>query len=106
MALLVAILLAVFLLPSPWNVIVVVGAAIWELATVVVGIWYSRRRRPQAGVETLVGEEARVVTRCAPSGQVKLSGEIWDARCEQGAEIGETVRVRAVEQLTLIVDRA
>jgi membrane-bound serine protease (ClpP class) len=105
MALLIAILLAVFLLPAPWNAVLIVLAALWEIATAVFGLWYSRRGRPQVGAETLVGREAEVITRCAPVGQVKLDGEIWAARCDSSAEVGETVRVRSVDGLTLLVDR-
>jgi membrane protein implicated in regulation of membrane protease activity len=47
-----------------------------------------------------------VVTRCAPLGQVRLQGELWRARCEEGADPGERVRVRALDGLTLVVERA
>jgi membrane protein implicated in regulation of membrane protease activity len=38
---------------------------------------------------------------------VRLSGEseIWRARCVEGAERGETVKVVGIDQLTLIVER-
>jgi membrane-bound serine protease (ClpP class) len=58
------------------------------------------------GIETLIGELAEVVTRCVPLGQVRLQGEIWRARCDEGAERGEHVRVTAIEELTLVVERA
>lgn len=105
MALLLAILLAIFLLPAPWNVAVVVVAAVWEIATAIFGIWYSKRRRAKVGIELFVGRTAEVITRCAPLGQVKLDGEIWAARCDDAAEVGETVRVRSVDRLTLVVER-
>jgi membrane protein implicated in regulation of membrane protease activity len=106
MAILLAVLLAVFVLPSPWNVIVVVVAAVWELGTAGFGIWYSKRGAASVGVGTFVGRTATVITRCDPLGQVKLEGEIWAGRCDETAEVGETVRVRSIERLTLIVDRA
>src|SRR5262249_7142471 len=105
MVLLIAILLAAFLLPTPWNIVVVLLALLWELLTAAVGLWYARRGHAQVGAETLVGKAAQVITRCAPLGQVKLGGEIWAARCDGTAEVGETVRVRSVEGLTLVVDR-
>jgi membrane protein implicated in regulation of membrane protease activity len=37
---------------------------------------------------------------------VRLQGEIWRARCDEGAERGEHVRVTAIEELTLVVERA
>jgi membrane protein implicated in regulation of membrane protease activity len=106
MAILLAVLLAVFLLPSPWNVVVVVVAAVWELGTAGFGFWYSKRGAAHVGVETLVGRTATVILRCDPLGQVKLDGEIWAACCAETAEVGETVRVRSIDRLTLNVNRA
>jgi membrane-bound ClpP family serine protease len=101
-----AILLAVFVLPVEYAVPVVIVGAIVEVGETFFWVWYSRRRRAQVGAETLIGELAEVVTRCAPLGQVRLQGEIWRARCEEGAERGEQVRVTALDELTLVVERA
>lgn len=103
MLLLTAIVLAVFVLPAPWNVLVVVGALFGEIAEVFGGIWYSRRRQVAIGVEGMVGGRARVVEECRPEGAVSFKGERWGARCEAGAKLGERVRVEAVEGLTLVV---
>jgi membrane protein implicated in regulation of membrane protease activity len=100
-----AILLAVFLLDWPWNWIAVGAAAIWEIAQLTGAIWWSQRRRAQTGAEALRGTAARVVSRCAPFGTVAVRGEIWNARCEGGAEVGEHVRVRGLQGLTLVVER-
>jgi membrane protein implicated in regulation of membrane protease activity len=101
-----AIFLAVFVLPVEWAIPVVVLGAIVEVGETFFWLWYSRRRRAQVGAETLIGELAEVVTRCAPNGQVRLQGEIWRARCDEGADRGEQVRVTALEELTLVVERA
>lgn len=106
MILLGAILLAVFVLPTEWAIVVVFLGAVIEVGETLFWVWYSRRRKAQVGAETLVGELAEVVTRCAPLGQVRLQGEIWRARCEEGAERGEHVRVTGLEDLTLVVERA
>jgi membrane protein implicated in regulation of membrane protease activity len=39
---------------------------------------------------------------------VRLSGEseIWRARCAQGADAGETVRIVGLDELTLLVERS
>ena len=74
----------------------------------VFGIWrLVRRKKVQAGAETLIGRTATVIAACNPLGQVRLSGEseIWRARCAEGAERGETVRVVGINELTLIVER-
>ena len=99
-------LVLVFLLPSPWNVIallVCIPLFFGELA-----FWNRRVRglRKQVGAETLSGRTGTVITACQPYGQVRLDGEIWGARCEQWAEPGEEVVVRAQDGLTLIVERA
>ena len=101
-----AILLAVFVLPGRWAVAVVALAAVVEVVETLFWIWLSRRGKVKMGPETLVGAVAQVVTPCAPLGQVRLQGELWRARCEEGAEPGERVRVQALDGLTLVVERA
>ena len=106
MLLLVAILAAIFLLPAPWGFVAVVGAALVELAELGAFIWYSRRRRATTGAEALPGETGTVVVACRPLGQIRVGGELWRARCEEGADPGETVVVEALgPDLTLIVRR-
>jgi membrane protein implicated in regulation of membrane protease activity len=106
--LLIAGLVLLFLLPTPWNVIaLLVGLVLW--LGEVFAIWrLVRRKQVQAGAETLVGRTATVIAACQPLGQVRLSGEseIWRARCAEGAERGETVTVVGIDQITLIVERA
>ena len=38
-----------------------------------------------------------------PVGTVRVNGELWAARCAEGAASGETVRVNGVDGLTLVV---
>ena len=105
MFLLVAIAL-LLVLSSPWNW---VGAGICFLLFLgEVGFWNSRVRGRQArvGAQTLVGQRATVVSACRPDGQVRLLGEIWHARCAEGADPGESVIVTARDRLTLVVERA
>ena len=99
-----AILLAVLVLPSPWGIVAVAGAAIVELAETAFWIRLSRRRRVAVGPETLIGASAETVTACRPVGQVRVRGELWQARCEAGADAGARVRVIARENLTLLVE--
>jgi membrane protein implicated in regulation of membrane protease activity len=97
-------LLALFLLPHPWNELAFSAAFGWEIATILFLLWYSQRGRAQVGSETLIGQSGLVITACFPTGQVKLGGETWMARCEAGATVGQEVRVRAVDGLTLTVE--
>ena len=78
------------------------GGAV-EVAESLFWIWLSKRRRPSVGVETLVGARATVVTPCRPLGHVRVQGELWQARCDEGADPGDEVAVDAVDGLTLVV---
>lgn len=103
MAVLIAFLLALFVLPSPWGVVTVAGAVALEVAEAYFWIRISRRRRVQVGAEALVGATAKVVEPCRPEGLVRIQGELWRARCDEGADAGETVQVVALDGLTLVV---
>jgi membrane-bound serine protease (ClpP class) len=105
-ALVAAIFLALFVLPSPWGIVAVGGAAVLEVGETAFWIWLSKRRRPQVGAEALIGATAQVVTACRPLGNVRVAGELWRARCEAGADPGDTVRIQALEGLTLVVEPA
>jgi len=103
MVFLVALGLAIFVLPSPWSWIGLgLGAAI-ELGEASFWWWLSHRRKPAVGVETLVGASATTRSACQPYGQVRVRGESWRARCDAGVDAGVVVEVVAVEGLTLVV---
>jgi membrane-bound serine protease (ClpP class) len=103
LALLGAVLLAIFVLPPAWRLpVVLLGGAV-EVAESIFWIWLSKRRRPSVGVETLVGTRATVMTPCRPLGQVRVQGELWRARCDEGADPGDDVTVATVDGLTLVV---
>lgn len=104
MLLLGAILLAIFILPSPWGIVAVISGGLLDVGESLVLLKWSRRRRAVTGAEALVGQTAVVVTPCRPLGQVRIAGEIWAARSESGADPGDEVVVRVVDGLTLLVD--
>ena len=106
MALAAAILLALFVLPAPWGIVAVLGALVVEVGETAFWIRLSKRRRPQVGAEALIGARATVVVPCRPLGQVRVHGEVWGARCDEGADRGDSVRVEALEGLTLVVRRS
>lgn len=106
MLFLIALLLAIFLLPSPWGFIVVACALVVDVLEVSVGLWYSKRRRATVGTDALVGVTGVAIDDLFPEGQVKVNGEIWRARCEAGCDAGAAVVVRAVNGLTLEVEPA
>ena len=104
MALTVAIVLA-FFLPWPWNLVVVLGGLTIEAVELTWGLRLARKWRPQTGAEAMIGGVAEVVAPCRPNGQVRIQGELWEARCDQGADIGERVRVIGRDGLTLVVEK-
>src|SRR3954452_18698577 len=103
MALVVAILLAFFVLPSPWGVVAVVLAALWEVGEGWFMIRWTQRHRAQVGAEALIGRTGKVVVACMPRGQVAVSGERWQAECVAGAAVGEQVVIERIDGLTLLV---
>ena len=94
------------LLPTPWNVIgFIVVLPIWVLELMA---WNRtvKHRRKAVGAQTLIGKDAVVSMPCRPVGQVRLDGEIWEARCDAGASQGDRVRVVGRDGLTLVVEAA
>jgi membrane protein implicated in regulation of membrane protease activity len=110
---LVALIVALLFLPSPWNVMLVVTAAIVDIAEAGVLVWWSRSRRrlsPAAvGPETIIGSTGVALGRLDPVapdpvGQVRVGGEIWGARSAEPVDPGESVTVRSVDGLVLVVE--
>ena len=94
------------ILPSPWNVIgFIVVLPIWVLELFA---WNRtvKHRKKAVGAQTLIGKDAVVTTPCRPVGQVRLDGEIWEARCDAGASPGDRVRVIGRDGLQLVVEAA
>ncbi len=106
MIIVIAIVFALLFLPLPWNLILIGIAAVLELSLWFFGVRYSRRRRAQVGVQTLVGTTGEAITALAPKGQVKVDGTIWEARAAGGARAGDEVLVTRVDGLTLEVEKA
>lgn len=102
MALTVAIILALFA-PWPLNLILVLGGLGIEVVELTWGLRLARRWRPRTGAEAMIGQVAEVVAACRPAGQVRVHGELWQARCDDGADVGQRVRIERLEGLTLVV---
>jgi len=62
-----------------------------------------RRRPVLTGQEELIGHEAVALEDFTDSGHVRLMGERWNARASQPVSRGQTLRVTAVDGLTLEV---
>jgi membrane protein implicated in regulation of membrane protease activity len=104
MFLLLALLLLIFL-PSPWNVIGALTSGALGVFEVV--YWQRRmgREKVRTGVENLVGATGKVSEPLAPVGQIRVLGELWDARATSELPRGTPVRVIAVNDLMLEVER-
>lgn len=97
-------LLLLLLLPSPWNwagalvatVLFVLEARFWARRV--------RRLRVTTGRESLVGATGVAVDRLAPTGHVRIRGELWEARAAEDVPSGALVRVTAVDGLLLDVE--
>ncbi len=105
MLLVTAILLAVFVLPAPWNGLVLALGILGEAGEAVFGIWYSRRRRSADDAERMIGATVKVAASCRPRGLVSYKGERWSAVCVEGADTGERVRVVGMDRSALVVER-
>ena len=106
MLVLIAIALAIFVLPSPWGLVAVVVAAVVDIIETGLFIWWSKRRKATVGVDSLVGKVAVASSNLWPEGQVKINGELWQARCAGGCDAGTRVVIRAIDGLLLVVEPA
>jgi membrane-bound ClpP family serine protease len=98
------VLLAVFVFPDGWEVPVIIGFGLLEIAETAITWRFSQIWAPLVGPETLIGARGRAITDCRPSGTVRVQGEEWQARCDAGVDAGCPVRVLAREGLVLIVE--
>jgi membrane-bound serine protease (ClpP class) len=88
------------------TIFVVVGTTA-ALFTLVIGAAVrSMKRQPVSGQEGMIGEAGKVTRRIDPTGTVSLHGSLWTARSSTPIEVGETVRVIAVNGLQLTVAKA
>lgn len=110
---LVALVVAVLFVPSPWNIVLVMSAALVDIAETGAFVWWSRRRRrlssPAVGSDAIVGRRGNALTRLDPTvprplGQVRVDGEIWSARSTQSIDPGVRIIVTSVDGLLLGVE--
>ena len=65
----------------------------------------AKRSKVRIGADAMIGQIAVVTQPLAPSGQVMVNGELWQAESAAPAAKGEQVRVRGLRDLTLLVER-
>lgn len=82
------------------------GVAFGAITTFLVRIAIrARRNKVLTGPEALIGSIAIAQQPLEPRGQVMVHGELWFAESPAPVSPGERVRVRAVRNLTLLVER-
>jgi membrane-bound serine protease (ClpP class) len=90
-----------------WWVIGVMAALSGTVLTLLLGFTLRAYRRPAvSGAAQLVGAKAHVLDWSGGGGHVWASGERWQASAESDLAVGDPVRVRRVDGLTLLVDPA
>ena len=102
---LLAIVPALFVLASPWGVVLVASVIAWEAAEKAFAIRYSRRLPVVVGREALTGEPVTALSPIAPEARVRLHGENWQAYCSSGTRRGETLEVKDIRGLKLVVGK-
>ena len=71
----------------------------------VIGMVIKARRRPiVSGMEELLGSEALVIEDFAEKGRVNIHSENWSALCDTPLQKGQSVKVIAIDGLTLQVE--
>lgn len=81
------------------------GLAFGLITTLLVRLaWRAQRNKVLVGPEALIGAEAVAQQPIAPQGQVLVHGELWLAESASPVAVGDHVRVRAVQGLTLLVE--
>ena len=88
-----------------WETAVGAGIAFGGITTVLVRLaWRARRNKQMLGPDALLGAVGVAQQPIAPQGQILVHGELWLAESATPVSPGESVRVRAVEGLTLLVE--
>jgi membrane-bound serine protease (ClpP class) len=81
------------------------GIAFGLITTFLVRIaWRARQNKVLIGPEAMVGAVGIAQQALAPQGQILVHGEIWVAQASEPVAAGESVRVRAVDGLKLLVE--
>ena len=102
MSFVIGTLIAIYFLEGAARIALIATVAIIEL--VEIALWLRWRKvRSSMGAESMVGMNGVALSECRPDGQVKVRGQIWKARCDEGVAAGEGVSVVGVDGLRLDV---
>ena len=100
----VGIVLAIFVFPDGWEIPVIIGFGLLEIAETTFTWRLSRSWGAKMGPETLIGARGRAITDCRPTGTVRVQGEVWQARSDAGDDADGPVGVVSREGLILVAE--
>ncbi len=86
-------------------IFIVVLTSAFFIFAITLGI-KAQRKKPTTGIEGMIGEIGKTVTKLSPSGEITVHGEFWKAECLEGEiEEGADVEVVVVHNLKLKVKK-
>lgn len=89
-----------------WRVAVAVATATGIFVVFALGMAVKTRlTQPTTGLEGLVGEKGEAITPIAPSGKIRIHGEIWSATSTMDIQQGDPVKVVSAKGLELVVKK-
>ena len=89
-----------------WRVIISSTVLIWAFFVVVVGLVVkAQRRKPQSGMEGLIGMTGEACDDFDGIGKIFVHGEYWNARSSTAIKKGEHTKITAVNGIELTVER-
>jgi membrane-bound ClpP family serine protease len=90
---------------QPWLTVFLIGLGVYAVVTQRL-VMRALKKKPVAGMTSMVGTEGRTETALRPEGMIKIDGELWEARSLEGSiETGEEVTVVSQDNLKLAVRR-
>jgi len=98
--------MAVFGIPVDWSLFF--GVAVIELGLIVAIVMIYLRfknRVATTGLESMVGEEARVLEWRGSAGRVRAQSEVWNARSDDALQAGDTGEVVRADKLELFIKK-
>ena len=86
-------------------ILAVVGATAAFFVFAMTFVIKAQRRKPTTGGEGLIGQMGTVREKLDPAGMVYVAGEYWKARSAASLDVGTRVKVLAVEDMVLKVEK-
>ena len=89
----------------PWwgLLLIIIGFVIYAVAVFLLGS-RALKKKPLAGLSDMLGMQGKTAGRLAPNGFVKIEGELWEAKSQEGIiDAGVGVVVVDQEGLKLVV---